>query len=191
MHVHEEFCDLCLRLTLEEKVPPVIESESDAISQYYSCFGFEEPLIRKVVHAIKYQAFPAPALSLLEKRLPLLELQNYDCIVPIPLHWKRRNWRGYNQAELLAKRFAEKRNIEIIDPLKRCRNTKTQTRKKRWQRKGAMKSVFKLKKDIDLKGRKILLIDDVATTGATAGECAKILLKSGAEEVSLLTLARA
>lgn len=187
----EEFCSLCVQLTLEEKVPPMIESQSGAVSNYYSCFSFEEPLIRKVVHAVKYEAFPAPALALLEKRLPELELGDFDAVVPIPLHRKRRNWRGYNQAELMAKRLGVLINRPVMDPLKRVKHTTTQTRKKRWERKGAMKEVFSLKNGVDLNGKNVLLVDDVATTGATAGECAKLLLERGVRTVSLLTLARA
>lgn len=189
----EEFCSLCSGFLDDELLPETISPEKKSISRIYSCFHFENPVIRKAVHAVKYDNFPSPSLSLVQKRLGLLEFDSIDLITPVPLHWRRKRWRGYNQAELIGKVVSKHINVELFDCLKRNRYTQTQTKRKRWQRKQAMKEVFGLKKKYVamIKGRRVLLIDDVCTTGATANECAEILMKHGAKEVQLFTLGRA
>lgn len=189
----EEFCSLCSGFLDDELLPETIETQKKAISKIYSCYHFENPIIRKAVHAVKYDNFPAPSLSLVKKRVEELEFDSIDFIAPVPLHWRRKRWRGYNQAELIGKVVSKYLNVDQCDCLKRNRHTKTQTKRKRWQRKQAMKEVFSLKQKHEnlVKGKTILLIDDVCTTGATANECAEILMKHGAKEVQLFTLARA
>lgn len=187
-----EFCELCSDLISQEMLPPKEELQNRSISTIMSCYSFDNELVRKAVHALKYRSLPYPARELFRDRLPEIELNEYDCIVPIPLHWRRENWRGYNQAMILAKVVAVQCGVPTYNLLKRQRYTVTQTKKKRWERKGAMKAVFVLRqKRCDLQDKKILLIDDVCTTGSTADACAKVLKDAGADMVDLLTLGRA
>ncbi len=189
---YDEFCELCMNLILEEEIPAVYERYDHGVSRFYSCFTFEESLIKRVIHALKYNGFPAPAQQLLKTRLHNMDLPDYSAVVPVPLHWRRQNWRGYNQAQLLAEVICEQMGYELLLPVRRVKNTHTQTRKKRWERKGAMRTVFDMKKgDFDLNGKSVLLVDDVFTTGATADECANVLKSAGVVSVDLLTLARA
>ncbi len=115
-------------------------------------------------------------------------LGGFDAVCNVPLHEKRRKSRGFDQAELLAKRIAEQIKVPYIAGTKRTRNTKTQTKLNKAQRKDNMEGAFA--PSALLSGR-VLLIDDVLTTGATAAACAQALFQAGTREAFLLTFARA
>jgi len=189
----EFFCELCRSLVLRESIPAVERSENHAIDTIIPSFDFDVEIVRKSVHALKYSGIPGPSLELLHHRIPSLELQHYHSVVPIPLHWRRKAKRGYNQAALLAEKL-EKMGIadRMIEPIARKRFTETQTHKNRWERKNSMRHVFVMKKSYPpVAGQSILLVDDVCTTGATAEACAVLLKKAGALSVDLITLGRA
>ena len=115
-----------------------------------------------------------------------------DLILPVPLHPKRLRRRGFNQALVLARKLFHK-SKGIIDPhvLERPRRTCVQTGLKVAERRKNVKNAFRVKKPEKIKNKKILLVDDVFTTGATVNECARILLKSKAAVVEVFTFARA
>jgi len=118
--------------------------------------------------------------------------QAVDLLIPVPLHIKRLRERGFNQAYLLIGRWAKLEKIPC-DPfaLLRTRWTEPQTSLSRKERKKNMKHAFALRHSEKIGGQKILLVDDVYTTGSTANECARVLMEAGAEFVDVLTLARA
>lgn len=116
-----------------------------------------------------------------------------DFLVPIPLHWKRLFTRQYNQAALLSYHLTHLTNIPThTDVLKRHRSTPKQGRQNRKERQANVRGAFIIpdQKLSFLAGKSVTLIDDVFTTGATTSECTRILLKGGAKEVRILTLAR-
>jgi ComF family protein len=115
-----------------------------------------------------------------------------DLIVPVPLHPKRKRERGYNQALLLARGLSRLVGLPFRgDALLRIRSTAPQVGLSDEERARNLKKAFRCKKPAALKGRRILLIDDVMTTGSTAASAADALLEGGALRVSVLTLARA
>jgi ComF family protein len=125
----------------------------------------------------------------LDSALPIDD--RFDFIVPVPLHWRRRWRRGFNQAELLAREVSRHRRIPILNALRRRKSTVNQAGLTSAGRRRNIAGAFESCRGIDLKGRRILLIDDVFTTGATASACSRALKKAGAGTVTLLTLARA
>lgn len=114
----------------------------------------------------------------------------FDALVPVPLYFLRRINRRFNQAEELSKKLSKKTQIPVLDCLKRIKNTNKQTLLTRSERLKNPLNAFAIKDDADVKGMRLLLIDDVLTTGATADACAKVLKKAGAAEVCALTIAR-
>lgn len=117
---------------------------------------------------------------------------DYDVVMPVPLHRARLRWRGFNQAAMLA--VAVARRIERpldLGTLLRVRETPPQTRQHRDERARNLKRAFAVRRPARIASRRILLVDDVMTTGATADECARTLLAAGARRVDVLTLARA
>ena len=117
--------------------------------------------------------------------------QRFDVIVPMPLHWRKRLQRGFNQAELLGRQVSNRTGIPLVNALKRRKRTDPQAGLTRAQRRTNVAGAFEVRRPADVQGRHVLLIDDVLTTGATASACSAVLKRAGASRVTVLTLARA
>lgn len=111
-----------------------------------------------------------------------------DIIVPIPLHWQRHITRGFNQSEHLARYYAGHLGIPMQRVLKRCKSTTAQQTLNAEQRRRNLKGAFKVIGDVC--GKRVVVVDDVMTTGTTVGEASRCLLKAGASEVHVWCLAR-
>jgi ComF family protein len=149
-----------------------------------------------LIHLFKYgriQTLSAPLGRLLARALP--REQSFDVIVPMPLHWRKRWQRGFNQSELLAREIGRRTHTPVQNALRRVRGTVSQagltSAKRRENVSGAFQASRREKHRKALDGHSVLLIDDVMTTGATAASCARALKRGGARKVTLLTLARA
>lgn len=145
------------------------------------------------IRRFKYADEPTRAEDLAARMIPLLAA--FDCpsvIVPVPLHPKKLNLRGYNQSELLAERIAAQTNLPMKPLLIRIRATRSQVTLDRQSRHHNVAEAFALSPDwATPQGERILLIDDVRTTGATTDACAKVLKEDAkAEAVSVLTFAQ-
>jgi ComF family protein len=156
-----------------------------------ACFGYYEGPLRSLIHLFKYSGMKplaGPLGAYLDRALPI-DLA-FDAVVPVPLHWMKRWQRGFNQAELLAARVATKRGWPILRALRRRKTAGAQATLSIAGRRRNVAGAFVARPGADLAGKRILLIDDVLTTGATAGACASALKRGGAKSVTLLTLAR-
>jgi len=160
-------------------------------------------ILREILHKYKFEGRPdlrATVSTLVEavwddpRTNPILSLPEQWAIVPVPLHPKRQRWRGFNQADDLARALARHSGCPRIPALRRTTDTKQQSRLSRNQRIHNMRNAFNLsnhRKTPDIQGRNILLIDDVVTTGSTTNACAKILIKKAkARKVVVIALAR-
>jgi ComF family protein len=108
----------------------------------------------------------------------------------VPLHWRRRLQRGFNQSALLAGAVARRYGIPVRSALRRTRATPTQAGLTHAGRRSNVAGAFRVARPETVAGRRVLLVDDVMTTGATASACAAALKRAGARYVALLTLAR-
>jgi ComF family protein len=117
--------------------------------------------------------------------------RHFDLVVPVPLHPARQRERGFNQATLLAELLAREINLPLRPVLERIRYTTTQTAYDRSERMENLRNAFRLRKNRDVRGLHVLLIDDVLTTGSTLSECARVLKRAGAVSVHAATAARA
>jgi len=120
-------------------------------------------------------------------------LRGSDLIVPVPLHWMRMVKRRYNQAALLARSLARESGVSYRgDVMARVRSTPSQGHKSNKERHENVRGAFEVpvRKRSMVAGKKIVVIDDVHTTGATVEECARVLLDAGAVQVDILTVAR-
>jgi ComF family protein len=116
--------------------------------------------------------------------------ESWHGLVPVPLYHRRRRERGFNQAYEIARGLGKKRKIPVLDCLYRYRETVSQTRLERAARRENMNGAFRLKAGFDATGQRLLLIDDVLTTGATVNACAQALTQAGAGPLAVLTIAR-
>ena len=117
--------------------------------------------------------------------------RRFDVIVPVPLHPARQRERGFNQASLLAELLSAQTSIPAKPVLERIRYTTTQTALDRSERMENLHNAFRLRKNADVRGLRVLLVDDVLTTGSTLNECARILKRASAFSVYAATAARA
>ncbi|MBI4484314.1 MAG: ComF family protein [Acidobacteria bacterium] len=158
-------------------------------------FAVYENPFRDIIHCFKFRGrrnLAAPLACRLQsvyEREPALAS---DVVVPLPLHRRRLRERGYNQSLLLAKPLARRLDLALEpDGLKRIRSTVPQSGLLMEARRDNIRGAFVVPRPARLRGKTILLVDDVFTTGATLNEAARTLLESGAGEVKSLTLARA
>jgi ComF family protein len=155
-----------------------------------ACYGSYEGTLRALIHLYKYNRMKPlvkPLSDLLAAALP--RDQRFDAVVAVPLHWRRRWQRGFNQSELLARSIARRTGLRLLDAVRRRRATRVQAGLSNSRRRENVAGAF-VGKPGKAKGLRILLIDDVMTTGATASACAHALKRAGAQSVALLTLAR-
>lgn len=115
---------------------------------------------------------------------------NIDIIAPVPMNFFKEWWKGYNHSDKIAQRLAKSLRLVCLHLLSKKFFIKRQAVSSRAERLVNIKNVFILNTMYDIKGKNILLIDDITTTGATANECAKVLLNAGARNVFLLTFAK-
>ena len=157
---------------------------------------------RALMHAFKYgrQLHLHRELALLTEEVwndPRVSSQVNPpwILVPVPLHWRRRRWRWFNQSYEIAKSLSQRRKLRCEQALRRTRFTGQQTLLPRSARLANLRGAFQLsrreKRVRSLKDQPILLVDDVFTTGSTAEECARVLVEEGgAEKVVVLTVLR-
>ena len=163
-------------------------------SQARSALAYDEGSRRFV---IKFKhgdgTYLAPALSTAMMRVGREILANTDVLIPVPLHWRRLFWRQYNQATLLSLGLTRQTGIPTrTDILRRRRATPPQGHQNLKERYTNVRGAFVMpsEKAAVIKGKRLTVVDDVLTTGATITECTRTLLNAGAKEVRILTLAR-
>jgi competence protein ComFC len=152
-------------------------------------------VVLEVIHRFKYQRalwfenFLADLL--IRKAAPVLGEGNWNFIVPVPLHSLKQREREFNQAEILARHLSAATRIPLNpELLLRVTSTRTQTRLTKQQRAENMRGAFAAGRGVSLSGERIVLVDDVFTTGATTSACARALQAAGAGEVCVWTVAR-
>jgi ComF family protein len=152
-------------------------------------------VVREVMHQFKYGKqlhLRHPLGEWLAETLDDSRLRDhsFDCIVPVPLHPARERERGFNQARILADLLAQRSGLPVRPILQRIRYTTTQTQFDRAQRMENLAGAFRLRRGLDVQDWRVLLVDDVLTTGSTLSECAGVLKEHGAASVYAATAAR-
>lgn len=171
---------------------PPFELETPSIMAYSACLY--EGTLKELIHKFKYNGRTALvnifARLMLEYIKENPEILDADIITAVPLHKTRLKEREFNQSLLLANKISEGYNIPLEHALEKTVRTKYQNELTRIERQTNIKNAFKSRQDAGINGKKVLLIDDVMTTGATLNECACALIAGGAKKVTCLTLAR-
>lgn len=193
--IEENKCPTCGKPIYEEKISSrcsYCSSKEFYFSRALSSLEYRG-VIKNAIHKYKYEGKSYMYKSFGESMLRTLlneNLNNFDVIVPIPLHRKRKSERGYNQSELLAKYLSQRLNIPLDKHnLKRIKRTNVQNKLDRLGRQENVKNAFKVADKGVFKYKSILLVDDIFTTGATVNECSKVLLECGAKEIIVITIA--
>jgi ComF family protein len=159
----------------------------DAVYSY----GSYEGTLRELVHLFKYGGVRPLAGTFgkfLAQALP--RETSFDVVVPMPLHWFKKWQRGFNQSDVLAREIGKKWNVPVRNVVRRKKATRPQSGLTNAKRRANMQGAFGMPRGRSLAGMRVLLVDDVVTTGATASACARVLKRAGAAHVALLALAR-
>ena len=200
-HDQETMCGACLS-KIQRSTPTRLQREFDrkflgkkVIAEFYSPFVFEKDKeLQHAIHALKYdKKFPVGIFlgkvlaSEIKKHLSNWQ---FDLIIPIPLHQLKKAERGYNQSYYIAKGVGSKLKVGVSDrTVKRIKYTESQTTMNLNEREENISGAFKLLHKNAIRGKNILLIDDVITTGATISECGRILLEAGANKIYAASIA--
>lgn len=158
---------------------------------HYSIFKYEE-VIRKAILALKYKYATSIAEELAKACVLKMKLRGTYTLIPVPLHKKRENLRGFNQVEIIGKKIAKQKNWEFIPNLLiRTKSTTPQVKLKGSARRTNLSGVFRIN-PIYIKDNisNMLIFDDVFTTGSTIREVTKALKESGYENIKTFTIAR-
>jgi len=202
-------CAVCGGLIAPQNPTPVCDSCWDSLEEdrpHYARTTIEDPFFKDalalylfspefktIVHLLKYDQKTSTGRRLghlLASKIPIQYFKKSQLIIPVPIHHTRFRERGYNQAEVIAHGFSECTGIPVdTKSLRRKRSTQTHTKLHKQERRKNIGNAFAATRPRS--GENILLIDDVMTTGATVNECAEALRKAGANEVKVLTAARA
>jgi len=158
--------------------------------------SFYEGLVKDAICSIKYNdnTYLAETLAqlMIDYSLKYIQLEKIDAIAQIPLHWRKKRERGFNQSLLLAVKIGSSLNIPVIKKsVLRTKYTPSQIELSGKMRLSNVKGVFKAIKPNNFRGRRILLIDDVFTTGATLNECSKVIMEAGAKDIWAFTATKA
>ncbi len=158
-----------------------------------AAYVFQFPT-QELVHQLKYSSISSPAAFFSQALLSIPAAKrfrnNFDCVTAVPLHWARQRERGYNQSELLGRRLAEELDLPFEAPVVRHINTRSQTNLSRQARLDNLSGAFSLRRKAEVSGKRIIVVDDVFTTGTTANEVSRVLKAGGAARVAVLTATR-
>lgn len=117
--------------------------------------------------------------------------KKYDIMMPVPIHNKRKKQRGYNQSALIAKEIAKQiEELEYQEVVEKVKDTLPQSSLKKEQRRVNIQNVYKIKKKAKIEQKKVILLDDIYTTGSTVNAIAKVLKENGVKEILVLTIAK-
>lgn len=201
-------CGICGKFNLEflcKKCENYLKSqakfeiqENQNIKQYFDehvyIFQYEGIIREKILEykfkekSYLYKTF----INFLLKDKKIFEiLKSYDTIIPVPISKKRQKERGYNQSLLIAKEMSKRLKIECIDNcLIKTKNIIEQSKLNKEERQKNIIGVYKLKNIEKLKNKRIILLDDIYTTGSTVNECSKMLRQADVKKIAVLTLAK-
>ena len=186
-------CFLKLMALAENRIMDQWETEKN-FHQLIYIFKYEG-MIRKIILDYKFNEksyiYETFVNFILKDEKIFEKLQTYDTIIPVPISKTRMKERGYNQSFLIAKALGNKLNIHIeTNCLIKTKNVIEQSKLNREERKQNIQNVYELKNKQILNNRKILLIDDIYTTGNTINECSKILKQANPKRIDVLVLAK-
>jgi ComF family protein len=151
--------------------------------------------VKEIIHQLKYGCHPSLARPLAVRLASAYAADRHrlqaDWLIPVPLHPARMRERGFNQSSEIARHLSRIVGVALARHwLLRTRPTKVQAGLTRRERRRNVSGAFEMSKSAEVRGRAVLVIDDVFTTGATLNECARILRESGAARIAVLTIAR-
>ena len=180
----EEFIGICP--CCKNKIA-VVEKQEEILS-----YGYYGGILKELIFKFKYKNNFTAGKVLSDLLGSVIEKQNIeiDLICYVPMSKKSIRKRGYNQCEIMAKNLSRKFKVPVCDCIRKIRETEEQKKLCKSERITNISGAFKIENTEKIKGRNVLLIDDVVTTGATLNECIKLFKKSDINRITVLTIAK-
>lgn len=195
--IEKPICPICQRQAVGGRTHPGCRGRWRLDGLAVAC-RYSGP-VKRAIGKVKYKwvyDIQKVLVDLVVSGLWRFDLPKEAVLVPVPLHAKRKRWRGFNQAEILGRSLAKEFGVPVVDTMIRIIETKTQVGLKRKDRKENVKGAFALRLPSPsnslssfISGKNIVLVDDVYTSGATMGECCRVLKVAGAKSVWGLAVA--
>ncbi len=185
------WCPACLSRTARMHRLPM-DREMYRVLASVQAVGHYHGALRKLIGELKYKKNKSSLDYIhvfLTEALRLEQFGAIDAVVPVPLYKNKQKKRGFNQAELIFRSWSETQGYQWLNALERVRSTVPQYQLHVNERRKNMKGAFVVKYGMELRGKNILLVDDILTTGSTLRECAIVLKQAGADEIRALVLA--
>jgi len=194
-----QYCPFCMQRVDKEGI--CHKHQNKNLDKLFFAVSYEDSLIKKAIKKFKYPPFLRELTPyfcylivshfLLIKNKTILEDKNNSLLIPVPISSFKKRWRGYNQSEEIAKQLSVSLKIPIlIDNLIKIKKTQPQFNLSKDERIENVKNVFKIKNAQEIQGKRIFLVDDVFTTGATMEECARVLKNAGVKNVFGIAITR-
>ena len=184
-------CEVCVRMMRPVNIIARRDEWTEQGLEYAAFSFYYERPVKGLIRSFKFKHVRILSDLLAQSLIDTAERRDigpFDMVIPVPLHPSRKRERGYNQSELLARPLAEACGAELrTDVLVRKKNTRQQSKLRVEKRGENLKSAFSAAQD--LSGKRILLVDDVVTTGSTLCACAEALREAGAENIAAIALA--
>lgn len=208
--IYPQTCGICNKISpgcLCKKCEIILEKQSE-IKILYKGEELEDKYFDELIYAFKYEGiirklildykfneksylYKTFATFLLNNEKIFEKIQKYDKIIAVPISKKRKKTRGYNQSLLIAKEIELRTNVNVLNNcLIKTKNIVEQSKLNKEDRLKNIQGVYKIQNDEQIKNKKILLIDDIYTTGSTVNECSKILQKCNPSKIGILVLAK-
>ncbi len=190
---------LCNKCEMQLKMQAKFQIEKNQNMDYYfqeHLYIFEyQGMIRKMIIDYKFNdstyLYKTIVNFLLKNKKFFQNLKSYDTIIPVPISRRRRKERGYNQSELIAREIAKRTDLDYQNQcLIKTKNIVEQSKLNKEERQKNIQGVYALQQPRKLLNKKILLIDDIYTTGSTVNECSKVLKEAEPKKVGVLTIAK-
>lgn len=195
IQIKSPLCLGCGRLSQKGKYCPRCKPKTK-LNGVVIAAHYEEGPLKEAIHTYKYEFVYDLRYILSTFLADALKRGGFDekyILTYVPLHPKKENWRGFNQSKLLAEEVSKITGLEIMgNILRRKKNNPRQIELKRSERFANVKDIFSVNEEIvdKISGKKIILVDDIVTTGATLNECARVLKENGAKQVWGLVLGK-
>ncbi len=191
--IHDRRCVKCgkgLKDSYTDNICPDCKERDYSFSAAYSCFLYKGGG-KEIIHRLKYDGKKEGGKVLAKFMADIIvkEALNGDIIVPVPIHESKMSLRGFNQSYIIGKHLSGYISLPVCSCLKRVRITKDQYNLDKIERTVNVINAFNIDMLYNIRNKRILLIDDVFTTGSTVEECSKLLIGAGAEDVFVITAA--
>lgn len=187
-------CNNCYENIKKIKKCVINEYNNRNFSKHLYIFRYEGIIRNKIIEykfedkGYLYKMF---AKIILSDKKTCNFIKKYDVIIPVPISKKRKKKRGYNQSELVANELAQKLNQDIwTDIIIKKKDNKPQSELNKLERIKNVEDIYEINKPIEVKNKKVLLLDDIYTTGSTVNEIARKLKQNQTQEISVITLAK-